>query len=405
MKHRIHPAAELFPMMSDEEIDKLAASIKANGQRQAVVLFNSQVVDGRNRLVACERAGVEPRTIEWDGKGSLIDFVLAANLHRRHLTQDQRAVIASKTVPMYEAEAKERQRRAGGDRRAVTAPRAGSVDPNKGTAAAQAARATTVGTRTVERARFVGKNSPALEAEVLAGSKSLKQAEREIKRATEVARIKVYRPPAGEYAVIVNDPPWPYDDALDGSDAARGGLPYQPMTLEAICAMPIPAAADCALWLWVTNAHLIDGSAAKVLAAWGFEPKTLLTWDKMRMGAGRWLRNVTEHCILAVKGKPIVEGASTTTLLQAPRTGHSEKPAKFFELVEKICPSKSRLEMFARASREGWATTGAELPRKPVGRAEREKAEFDGWREELRTSAPPEPPPKRKRLQIEDRAS
>ena len=57
--------------------------------------------------------------------------------------------------------------------------------------------------------------------------------------------------------------------------------------------------------------------AFEVLDAWGFELKTILTWVKDRMGTGDWLRGQTEHCILAIRGKPTVTLTDQTTLLQA----------------------------------------------------------------------------------------
>src|SRR5262245_60971158 len=58
------------------------------------------------------------------------------------------------------------------------------------------------------------------------------------------------------------------------------------------------------LWLWTTNYYLRH--AYTVLDAWGYEAKTILTWAKDRFGNGDWLRSRTEHCLLAVRGKPVV---------------------------------------------------------------------------------------------------
>jgi hypothetical protein len=71
------------------------------------------------------------------------------------------------------------------------------------------------------------------------------------------------------------------------------------MTVEEIAALPVGSIAhdDCVLWLWTTNAHLLSGDALAVCKAWGFEPKTILTWAKDKMGFGVWLRGQTEHCI------------------------------------------------------------------------------------------------------------
>lgn len=363
--YEVHPAASRFPLMSDEELDELAADIKARGLDNPVVLLEGKVLDGRNRLEACHRAGVPPKTVEWRmEKGSAVAYVLAANVLRRHLTQSQRAAIAAELLPDFETEAKERQRRAGGDKKSgsVSAPVReavrGTTENHK--AAAAAAAAAGVSTRYVESAKAVGEYSPELLKKVKEGELTLKQAEKSIRKAQQVEKVKVYRPPEGRYSVIAADPPWPFDDQLDGSDEARGGLPYPAMTVDQIAELKIPADDDCVLWLWCTNTHLADGSVARVLKGWGFTPKSILTWDKCRMGAGRWLRGITEHCVIAVKGKPTVTLTNQTTLISEPRREHSRKPEAFYRLVEELCPATTRLEMFARGPRDGWVTTGAE---------------------------------------------
>jgi N6-adenosine-specific RNA methylase IME4 len=134
------------------------------------------------------------------------------------------------------------------------------------------------------------------------------------------------------------------------------------MTTDEICALPVPGLAheDSVLWLWATNAHLRD--AFRVLDAWGFQQKTVLTWVKDRMGTGDWLRGQTEHCVLALRGNPVVTLTNQSTVLDAPRGEHSEKPEEFYRLVESLCPG-SKLEMFARTPRPGWAQWGNEAAR------------------------------------------
>lgn len=356
----IHPAASAFPLMPEAELEQLAKDIATRGQDLPIVLHQGQVLDGRNRLLACERAGVPPKTVEWDGRGgSPTAFAVGANIHRRHLTESQRAMLAAELLPLFEGEAKERQRAAGGDRRSVTAQGRGAN--GEGTAAAQAASAVGSAERSVQRAKAVAKQAPKLAEQVKQGEVTLKQAEKQIRTREQLKQVKAYRPPQGKFPVIACDPPWPFEDELEG-DGARGGLPYPPMTLEEICAFPVPADKDCILFLWVTNAHLVDGSALRVLQAWGFEPKTLITWVKDRMGVGRWVRNITEHVVVAVKGKPTVTLKNQTTAISAPRRAHSEKPAEAFELFESLCPAEPKLELWARAERAGWVTSGAEAP-------------------------------------------
>jgi len=111
MSWKIHPAAELFPMIDTEELNALADDIKANGLIDPIVIYKGQVLDGRNRLAACERAGVEPRVIHttlMDGKIGPTEWVLAKNLRRRQLTKSQAAAVAVEALPMLEAEAHNR---------------------------------------------------------------------------------------------------------------------------------------------------------------------------------------------------------------------------------------------------------------------------------------------------------
>jgi hypothetical protein len=95
-----HPAAELFPLMPDDELQALAEDIKKHGLREAIVVCLpdkpgglAQIVDGRNRLRACQLAGVEPvftaGPFGHDG-GGVTEYVVSRNLFRRHLTGDQR---------------------------------------------------------------------------------------------------------------------------------------------------------------------------------------------------------------------------------------------------------------------------------------------------------------------------
>ncbi len=91
-----HPLAEIFPPMADEAFAALVADIRENGLREAIVVHDGLILDGRNRYRACTEVGIEPITKPWDQRGTLLSFVVSKNLHRRHLNDTQRAVVASK---------------------------------------------------------------------------------------------------------------------------------------------------------------------------------------------------------------------------------------------------------------------------------------------------------------------
>ncbi|MGH7601108.1 MAG: hypothetical protein ACREOI_32530, partial [bacterium] len=63
----------------------------------------------RNRYRACLDIKVEPKFKDWDGKGSLIDFIISKNLHRRHLNESQKGACARDALPFLREEAKARQ--------------------------------------------------------------------------------------------------------------------------------------------------------------------------------------------------------------------------------------------------------------------------------------------------------
>ena len=166
-------------------------------------------------------------------------------------------------------------------------------------------------------------------------------------------------PPLGPFRVIVVDPPWKYDSHLDDS-THRGRCEYPDMTVEEIqqkVAVPKLAHEHCILWLWTTNAFMRQ--AFECIDAWRFEQKTILTWVKPHFGVGEWLRGQTEHCLLAIRGKPVVRLTKEATALFAPVREHSRKPQEFYDLVEALCPG-SKLDVFGREKRDGWTVWGAE---------------------------------------------
>lgn len=160
--------------MAGAELQALADDIKKHGQRAPATLYEGMILDGRNRVKACEMAGKEVKTRDFSGTDPL-EFVLSVNLHRRHLSPSQRAMIAVEIAKLHDAKNHPANLR-------------GKNHATEGTKIASAQMS--VGSRTVESARVV-KSDPALSAAVVNGTKSVHAAVKEIraKKAEKEVRL------------------------------------------------------------------------------------------------------------------------------------------------------------------------------------------------------------------------
>lgn len=161
------------------------------------------------------------------------------------------------------------------------------------------------------------------------------------------------------FKTVLADPPW--DIQQKGIRGAEHHYPL--MKLDQIKAMPVGSlvADNAHLWLWVTNATLRDGY--DVAEAWGFSVRSPLTWIKMRLGLGQYLRNSTEHLLFATRGKAPVNFRSQPTWINAPVQEHSVKPNEQYAVIERISDGPY-LELFARRrppSTRDWSVWGNEI--------------------------------------------
>jgi ParB-like chromosome segregation protein Spo0J len=100
-----HPLANVFPLIAGEEFDALVASIRERGQLEQISTYEGQILDGRNRYLACRAAGVDPVSEAFDGSFlEARNHVIDANLRRRHLDTSQRAMIAAKLATLADGQ-------------------------------------------------------------------------------------------------------------------------------------------------------------------------------------------------------------------------------------------------------------------------------------------------------------
>lgn len=160
-----HPAAALFPLMDGNDLNRLVADIRENGLTEPIMLIDGHVLDGRNRLRACELAGVEPRFVEWQQNGvSPVSWAVRRNLEWRHLTNGQKAALALDLLPQLEADARDRQR--GGQGGVLLST---ETDEAKGTATEKAAELVGLGRTTIVEAKAIQDRDPEIINRMRAG--------------------------------------------------------------------------------------------------------------------------------------------------------------------------------------------------------------------------------------------
>lgn len=186
MTYQVHPEADRFPMLSDERLAEFAEDIRTNGLHRPVTLWNGTVLDGRNRLKACELAGVEPRFDEFHGdEVAATRFVYSVNLQSRDLSTTQRATLVAQREKAVEA-ARQRGAANQGERTDLSADRHKSIEPFDATT--ELAKEAGVSRRTMARTLRVQKEDPETFKQMAAGKVSVTAADSAITHRKRVRR-------------------------------------------------------------------------------------------------------------------------------------------------------------------------------------------------------------------------
>jgi hypothetical protein len=171
-----HPFADIFPLLNDVDQKDLIADIRAHGLLNPITLLEFQILDGRNRYLACRSLGMANKDIpmrQFDGNGSPLLFVISQNIKRRHLTEGQRAICALQAEKLFAVKAEKRKRVLSGRRanpdgtKPKKVPDYGPEPDLRGEARDQAGKAFYVSGRSVSRAKAVAKADPVLPDPIL----------------------------------------------------------------------------------------------------------------------------------------------------------------------------------------------------------------------------------------------
>ena len=180
--------------------------------------------------------------------------------------------------------------------------------------------------------------------------------QRKQKAAADLPPVKL---PAGQFDLILADPPWQYD--FERVPEWKNELHYPTLPASKIAALKVPAAKNCVLFLWATAPKLRE--ALEVMAGWGFTYKTHAIWDKQWTGMGYWFRSQHELLLVGTKGKisPPATSHRVPSLFSFRRGRHSAKPQEVYKMFEAMMPRTTKCELFARAARPGWTAWGNQV--------------------------------------------
>lgn len=380
-----HPIAELFPMMQGREFEELVEDVRSHGLLEPVWLYEGKVLDGRNRMRACNASGLDPEFREYDGDDP-VGFVVSLNLHRRHLNESQRAMVGRNMATMKVGNPTGSNQYKRNQSNLPNSMSNGQVAELLNVSESSIKSAKKVNSRGIpELARKVeeGKvkvsvaadvaNLPENQQEVIVslGEKAILRAAKEIRSKKESERrqqrlnkLSGFSSPEMnteiKYPVILADPPWEYERPV--SDSRRIENHYPIMSLDDIKALPVIRLTtdDAILFMWATPPKLAE--SIQVMEAWGFTYRSCAVWDKQVIGMGYWFRQQTELLLVGTKGRmPSPEPASrVSSLISARRREHSAKPDEVYDIIERMYPQLPRIELFCRSPRPGWAVFGNE---------------------------------------------
>lgn len=156
-----------------------------------------------------------------------------------------------------------------------------------------------------------------------------------------------------KYQIIVVDPPWELKKVKKRVRPNQVEMDYPMMSIEEIKALKIRDIADdtSTLFLWTIDKYLFISK--EILEHWGFKYHLTMTWDKTNGLAMYGFNRQSEFILVGLKGKhdAFPKRKTIRTSFTAKSTFHSEKPDKFYEMLDVL--DGNRIDIFARKERTG----------------------------------------------------
>ncbi|WP_415157512.1 MT-A70 family methyltransferase [Maritalea sp.] len=395
-----HPYADMFPYMVGADRTEFVSDIRQNGLQEQIILLDGKILDGRNRYRAlkdigeygvrhfidfemhCKLANISPDPLQ---------FVLSKNLHRRQLTESQRAMVAAalanmtsgrnaqsksanlQTLPQTSVKEAAKQlnvsARSVADAKKVMAEAAPEVVEAVRTGDVKVSAAAHLASLSRdEQVDLIREAAPQAVAKVAKEQRDKKTADKKAKRAQKEQALagKAVALPKEKFQVILTDDEWQFEPYCRETGMDRAADNHYPTSdMDALGRRDIAriAAKDCVLFMWATVPMLPQAIA--LMQSRGFAYKSNLVWVKEgRKGTGYWFRNCHELLLVGTRGDipaPAM-GEQADSVIKAPVGKHSEKPDAAYEVIERYYPNAKKIELNARRARPGWFVWGNEAP-------------------------------------------
>ena len=395
MEPKIDPEFKaLLAPLSAEQYAGLEEDILDRGCLDTIKLWNDTIIDGHNRFSICMRHGVifQTEELDFDSREDAIEWMIRNQLNRRNQTPEQISYFRGKLYQQRKkvqggTGANQYEQSAKNLHSAKTADVIGQEYGVTGTTirndADYAKAIDTIGEQVGEdvKHQILSGELPVTKKDVvklaqmpeetrksitekIATGATMADAIREEKRAEVIARLedveaREAKELAGQYDVIVIDPPWPMEKIERDVRPNQTELDYPTMSEEELADMILPAADDCHLWLWTTHRFL--PMAFRLLDAWEFKYVCTFVWHKpggfQPIGLPQYN---CEFALYARRGAPkFIDTKALPVCFEAPRGAHSEKPEAFYEVVRRVTAGR-RIDIFNRRSIEGFESWGKE---------------------------------------------
>lgn len=382
----------LLAPLTKDEYSELEKDILENGCEDTIKVWNGIIVDGHNRYSICLKHGLifDTQEKEFDSRDQVKNWMIRHQLARRNQTPEQISYFRGK---LYEQEKKSeggRSDRSFGVEKSATPKTAVRIATEYGVTEktirndADFAKAIdTIGKQVgedvkhqilsgelpvtkkdvVKLAQMPEEKRQAITEKIATGA-TMADAIREEKRAEVIARLedveaREAKELAGQYDVIVIDPPWPMEKIERDVRPNQTEFDYPTMSEEELGDIILPAADDCHLWLWTTHRFL--PMAFRLLDAWEFKYVCTFVWHKpggfQPIGLPQYN---CEFALYARRGAPkFIDTKALPVCFEAPRGAHSEKPEAFYDVVRRVTAGR-RIDIFNRRSIEGFESWGKE---------------------------------------------